>query len=208
VADYLGYFMDTNDEGSKTRVNDGQLGTREVDIGPGTEDFVRWDAAHDVTTPPPDFPLPTGKLGYDWTVTSNYVTSNQFADAAYNESVAFYTTEIDNGRPLVVSFRYWNPVPTGISLYDPETEETIDVFAWGPEVPGSQGNATNPVEYWSPDMGIGHAVTGVGYMFAWAPDGSGPYLVVIVHDNWPNTPKNMAIPWNHWNSCHAVHPGS
>jgi hypothetical protein len=220
TAEYIGYFMDTNNNGSKARGNDedGHSGTRAKDIGSGTEEFARWDATHNFTAFPPPFSLPTGKLGYDWTMTSSYVTSDTFADAAYNESVAFYTTEIDNGRPLVVSFRYWNPVPTGISLYDPETEETIDVFAWGDPVSDSTANATNPYEEWNwnyvtdnitgREQCIGHAVTGVGYMFAWAPDGSGPYLVVIVHDNWPNTPKNIAIPWNHWNSCHAVHPGS
>jgi len=218
TAEYLGYFMDTNNNGSKARGNDDDMhsGTYAKDIGPGTEEFVRWDATHNFTTFPPPFSLPTGKLGYDWTVTSNYVTSDTFADAAYNESVAFYTAEIDAGRPLVVSFRYWNPVPTGISLYDPETGETIDVFTWGDEVQSSsEANTTNPYEEWNwqyvednREECIGHAVTGVGYSFVWAADGSGPYLEVIVHDNWPNTPKNIAILWKNWNSCHAVNPGS
>ena len=196
TAEYLGYFMDTNNNGSLARVNAGQLGTLDVDMGPGTVEFVRWDAAHNFTTPPPN--LPFGKLGYTWTVTTN-------CTADYNLSIDFYTAEIDAGRPLVVSFRYWNPdYNTGISYYDPETGETIDVCAWGNETSGS--HYPNPEEYWSPD--IGHAVTGVGYIFAWAPDGSGPYFFVIVHDNWATTPKNIAIQWKNWKCLFAVNPSS
>ena len=43
----------------------------------------------------------------------------------------FYTTEIDAGRPPVVSFLFWNPVDHDIAFLDPDTGETIDVFSWG-----------------------------------------------------------------------------
>ena len=72
AAEYLGYFMDTNNTGSPDRVNNpGSPGTHRLDIEPGTIDFVRWDANHPPTPPPittPPFPLPIGKLGYDWPV--------------------------------------------------------------------------------------------------------------------------------------------
>jgi hypothetical protein len=47
-------------------------------------------------------------------------------------------------------------------------------------------------------MCIGHAVTGVGYIknhpgLPW-PE------YAIVHDNWPTTAKNVAIPWQNWNA--------
>jgi len=195
VAEYLGWFMDTNNNGSPARANAGQKGTLDVDIGLGTLEFVRWDGANPFGTPPPV--LPSGKLGYDWTVTSNCTT-------VYDLSLDFYTDEIDAGRPLVVSFTYWNPVDEDIAIIDPETEETIDVFSWGDEIPWSY----DPAEDWSDN---GHAVTGVGYILDWDPDGSGPLGeedYVIVHDNWPNTPINVAIPWDHWICLHAVDPGA
>jgi hypothetical protein len=203
VAEYLGYFMDTNNTGSPDRGNgaDGHLGTWDKDIVWGTVDFVRWDATHPPTPPPvavPPFGLPGGKLGYDWTVTMNCTT-------VHDLSLDFYTDEIDAGRPLVVSFRYWNPVDEDIAVVDPETGETIDVFSWGEEVPGSY----DPEEYWDDD--IGHAVTGVGYVLDWDPDGSGPLGeedYVIVHDNWAPTPVNIAIPWANWNCLYSVDPGA
>ena len=201
VAEYLGYFVDTNNQGSPDRGNgaDWHLGTYHKDIAPGTLEFVRWDAIHNPPGPtPPPFPLPGGKLGYDWTVTQNCTT-------VYDLSLDFYTGEIDAGRPLVVSFSFWNPVDEDIGVIDPETEETIDVFSWGEEMPGSY----EPEENWEPD--IGHAVTGVGYVLNWDPDGSGPLgkdNYVIVHDNWGPTPKNIAIPWANWICLWQVDPGA
>ena len=97
------------------------------------------------------------------------------------------------------------PIDRDIAVTDPETGETVDVFDWGTPVSYS----TDPIEYW--DEGIGHAVTGVGYVFSWAPDGSGPLptnYYVVVHDNWASTPTNVAIPWLNWKCLFAVDPGS
>jgi hypothetical protein len=201
VAEYLGWFMNTNaipglGIGSPPRVNPGVSGTYDVDIGPGTSDFVRWDATHIPPGPLP--PFPAGKLGYDWVVTPDIVSG-----------LPFYTAEIDAGRPLVTCFSYWNPVDEGIAFPDPETGETIDVFSWGDNPPGGSHDP-NPEEYWTDD--IGHAVTGVGYILNWDPDGDGtefsPADYVIVHDNWSTTPENVAIPWANWNnSSWAADPG-
>ncbi len=202
VADYVGWFMDTNNAGSSARgnppPNPAHAGTYNLDIQPGAVDFVRWDAAHLFLVPPPPAPaLPAGKLGYDWTVT-------------YDNAAGFnlYKAEIDAGRPLVVSFDYWNPVSTGINVTDPETGATINVFAWGD--PTTSSTYPNPDETWSYGD-IGHAVTGVGYILNWDPDVAGPLTpanYVIVHDNWSTTPENVAIPWAHWNSSDTVNPGS
>ena len=203
VAEYLGYFMNTNDTGSPDRPSKGggHAGTVDPEIALGTLDFVRWDNGN----PLPSLPdasapaLPGGKLGYDWTVTLNWTTD-------YNLSLDFYMNEIDAGRPLVVSFSYWNPKDLDIAVIDPETGETIDVFEWEVQVPGSY--SPNPEEQWVEGI-IGHAVTGVGYILGWDPDGDGNSDdYVIVHDNWPTTPINVAIPWDHWICLFAVDPGA
>jgi len=204
TAEYIGYFMDTNNTGSPDRNNDadGHPGTDNTDIMPGTVEFVRWDNGHPLPLlPDANAPvLPAGKLGYNWGVIMT-------CDTAYNTTLAFYKNEIDAGRPLVVSFDFWNPVDKDIAVIDPETEETIDVFVWGAPIPNSL--PPNPQEYWTYGD-IGHAVTGVGYILAWDPDGvAGPIPSadwVIVHDNWSTTPKNVAIPWENWMCLFAVNP--
>ncbi len=209
LAEYLGYFMDTNNNGSPDRANGNGLpaakGTYAIDIGPGAWEFVRWDAANLFATPPPA--LPAGKIGYNWAMPPDFgwVAPTGFP---------FYKAEIDAGRPLVVCFTYWNPDPTGIQKTDPATNETIHVFKWGGALNHSweEHDYDNPEEEWNFYEGeecIGHAVTGVGYILNWDPDGSGPLPsddYVIVHDNWDTTPENVAIPWDNWNSSHAVDP--
>jgi hypothetical protein len=195
LAEYLGWFMDTNNAGSPARANGGQLGTLDVDIAPGTLEFVRWDGAHLFGTPPPA--LPAGKLGHNWTVTTNCSTD-------YGLSLALYKNQIDAGRPLVVSFLYWNPQPV-VNVTDPETGELICVYSWGPN--SGHSSPPNPEEYWSGD--VGHAVTGVGYKLNWDPDGVGGLPAadyVIVYDNWATTPKNIAIPWFNWKCLFPVSP--
>ena len=202
VAEYLGYFMDTNNVGSPDRVNNvGIPGTHKNDIMPGTVEFVRWDATHAFPVlPDPIKPaLPAGKLGYDWGI---IVTCDTNKTATFN----FYVNEIDNGRPLVVAFDYWNPTDKAMNYTDPETGETISVFTWGGSTPTSLPPA--PPEYWTYGD-IGHAVTGVGYVKGWDPDGAGPIPSddwVIVHDNWNTTPENVVIPWANWMCLYAVTP--
>ena len=203
VADYLGWFMDTNGVGSPDRVNNpGLPGTHKLDIMPGTVEYVRWDATHNYPAsppPPPAPPRPAGKLGYDWGI---IVTCDTNKTATFN----LYMNEIDNGRPLVVAFDYWIPIDKDIAVTDPETGETIDVFVWGDYAPSPP--PPHPYEYWTYGD-IGHAVTGVGYIKNWDPDGGGPILSddwVIVHDNWNTTPENVVIPWENWMCLYAVNP--
>ena len=197
VAEYLGYFMDTNNLGSPARANAGQPGTKDVDIAPGTLEYTRWDNM----TPPvpvPPFGLPAGKLGYNWSVLTS-------CDTNYTNTLNLYKNEIDNGRPLVVSFDYWNLVP-GTNVTDPETGELISAYTWGANA--GKSYPPDPEEYWVTGD-IGHAVTGVGYIKNWDPDGGGPITLddwVIVHDNWNTTPENVVIPWANWMCLYAVTP--
>jgi Divergent InlB B-repeat domain len=196
VAEYLGWFMDTNNMGSPARFNAGSPGTYDVDIAPGTLEYVRWD---DPIAPAPPFAVPAGKVGYNWSVL-------RVCSISYNDTLSLYELETNSGRPIVVSFDYWNPVDKGINYTDPQTGETISVFVWGNVTTSS--HSPNPEELW--DYGnIGHAVTGVGYILNWDPDGAGPIPAadwVIVHDNWATTPENVAIPWLNWMCLFPVNP--
>jgi hypothetical protein len=196
VAEYLGWFMDTNNMGSPNRTNAGQAGTKELDIAPGTLEYVRWDNAHNFTTPPPA--LPAGKLGYNWSVLPS-------CDTDYNATLSLYKHEIDIGHPLVVSFDFWNPVFKG-NYTDPQTGETISVCVWGTDY--HQSYSPDPEESWSYGD-IGHAVTGVGYILNWDPDGGGPIPSdnwTIVHDTWNTTAENVAVPWANWDCLFPVSP--
>jgi len=206
TAEYIGYFMDTNNNGSLARANGNGLpaasGTYAIDIDIGAWEFVRWDAGNLFATPLPA--IPAGKIGYNWTMTPDFVNG-----LGSPTGFPFYKAEIDKDLPLVVCFSYWNPVAPHIAVTDPETGETIDVFSWG----NWTSNSSYPREEWNHGEGpecIGHAVTGVGYILNWDPDGNGtdfaPADYVIVHDNWDTTPRNVAIPWDNWNSSHAVDP--
>lgn len=119
--------------------------------------------------------------------------------------------EIDQQRPVVASFRYWNPQQTGITVLNMATGEEIDIFSWGSEISNAQmADPENPEEAWNllpGEIGIGHAVTGVGYIESWDPDEAGPLPqsdFAIVHDNWDTTPRNVAIPWQNWYATISV----
>jgi hypothetical protein len=197
VADLVGWFMDTNNPPNPARGNGPHFGTYAKDITPGNLDYVRWDAAHNFTIAPPP-----GKLGHVWTGTDDYFTTT-------NVGFPFIKTEIDHGRPLVVCYRWWNLI-FGTNVTDPQSGKVISVYQWGPQT----SNSTNPPEQWNGSYGegcIGHAVTGVGYILNWDPDGPGGLPSgnwTIVHDTWATTPENIAVPWSPlpWNSSHAVLP--
>ncbi|HBY99738.1 MAG TPA: hypothetical protein DEO84_00315, partial [candidate division Zixibacteria bacterium] len=206
AADYLYYFMDTNNWGSPVRMNGtvypASSGTYSSDIMPGMHDFVRWDVLNPFTTPPPA--LPANKVGYDWTYNADF---SDLGNIGFN----FHTAAIDTGRPDIICFRYWNPVNSGTFVIDPTTGDTIRFFTWGPQVSGS--TPPNPIEQWNLYYGqecVGHAVTGVGYYRNYDPDGGGPLPNTnwfICHDNWSTTPKNVALPWANWAATITADPG-
>jgi hypothetical protein len=208
AAEYIGYFMDTNNQGSPARANGTtQLpasGTYTVDQQPGFQEFVRWDAAHPYFTPPPA--LPANKKGYGWSFTYLDMLMVAHDSLGFN----FCAAQIDSGLPLKIDFLYWNPLPTGVAVIDSASNETIDFMDWGPVVSGSSN--TNHVENWNlypGEEGIGHAVTGVGYFRNIDPDGPGPLPngnYIIVHDNWSDTPLNVAVLWQNWNAAIGVDP--
>jgi hypothetical protein len=132
------------------------------------------------------YTVPSEKNRYGWDI--QFVPVPDFL---------IFKDEIDLGNPVKLDFKYWNITPTGGFIHDPElTEDTIFVYDWGAMV-GQSGttNERDPLEYWNlaeGDAGIGHAVTAVGYLENYVPPDTN---YVIVHDDWANTPKNIAIPW-------------
>jgi len=216
VADYVGYFMDTNNAQALKPVNlrgngaDGHFGTYARDIlmlTLGNLDYVRWDALNVFNTPlPPPGPLlPPGKVGHNWTGFNDYWN-------AAPVGFPFIQAQIDATRPLVVCYSHWN-LNFGANVTDPQSGKVISVYQWGP--PSFNSTPPNPAENWTGPYGegcIGHAVTCVGYVLNWNPLGLGVANWTVVHDTWATTPENIAVPWippspaGPWNSSHAVLP--
>jgi hypothetical protein len=200
VADYVGYFMDTNNIAPPAFGNPPHLGTYAKDITPGNLNYVRWDGGHAFFTPPPV--LPAGKVGHDWTGIDDYITTT-------NIGFPFIKAEIDNSRPLVVCYLWWSLI-FGTNVTDPQGGKVISVYTWGP--PSNHSSPPDPAENWTEyttgESCIGHAVTCVGYILNWNPLGGGALNWTIVHDTWATTPENIAVPWMGapWNSSHAVLP--
>ena len=201
VADYVGWFMDTNNPHNPARGNgvDGHFGTYAKDITPGNLDYVLWDAGHPFGCP---LPVPPGKLSHVWTGIDDYITTT-------NIGFPFIKTEIDAGQPLVVCYLWWSLI-FGTNVTDPQSGKVISVYTWGS--PSNHSNPPDPAENWTEyttgESCIGHAVTCVGYILNWNPLGGGALNWTIVHDTWATTPVNIAVPWTGapWNSSHAVLP--
>ena len=209
ASDSLGWFMATNGNSDTMRLNRynspvpglPDSGTYMLDIVPGIKDFARWGGSV-----PDSFHIPhapdSSKKDYtiDYYVESPDSTSPE--KAWYN-----YWTGIQEGTPALLIFTYWNPqLDNGVAAFDTSLQESVYFYPWGPytdtsAIPGA------PEEKWGPE--IGHVVTGIGYVKNYDPDGEGPLPDtnwVIVHDNWCNTPGNIAVPWANWAATIWLYP--
>ena len=207
VANYVGWFMDTNWPPNPARGNGlAHVGTYAKDITPGNVDYVLWDAAHLKGYPGEPGAIPPWKVSHVWTGFNDYFNSAP-------QGFPFVEAEINAGRPLVVCYWWWVlNMTSGINVTDPQSGKVISVYQWGP----MSNNSTYPPEQWnypyySGELCIGHAVTCVGYILNWDPDGSGTVFsqgnYTIVHDTWSTTPENIAVLWpGPWNSSHSVLP--
>lgn len=194
VPGYIGYWMDTNDDGCPYRSNGvafpSAQGTYVADIAPGLAQYVRWDAGSMFAdnsfgcTPPPN--LPAGKKGYSWTVQTTTRTANNLQglwNLLVNETLA--------GRPMLITWTYWKLVDTGV------VTNGVRFYTWDAPT-GQVGD-----EKWNSDSNptagpgiIGHIVTSVGYWTNHSYDGvAAKTNWVIVHDNWPDTAVDVAVPW-------------
>ncbi|MBN1559195.1 T9SS type A sorting domain-containing protein [candidate division KSB1 bacterium] len=189
ASEDIGWFCNTNGNGSPYRTQHPFLGTYSADVQPGIDEFIKWDLYHLFSNPNPVLP---GKTSAEWIFSWGF---NGFSD---------YKDEVDQGRPALLTFFLWDIVLSD-SVKDPSLQETVYVYRWNsphhhsPQIPGA------PEELWGQEEGIdspGHDVTGYGYWENFDPDNSGtPENWAIVRDNWACTPKAVAVPWNYfWNS--------
>ena len=203
---YMGWWMDTNDKGCQFRMNGNPPlgignGTYVGDIAPGIAEYARWDATNSfgvlagMSPPPFVMPvLPQNKQGYSWTVSSKH-DQNCLWPQAWTD----IKNEIDAGRPLLVTWRYWNPkflVTVGIVEY-----YTWDIQIGGGAYGESWNNKSSQAQVGLGDGTIGHVTTAVGYCPNYDPQGGNNKLDwVIVHDTWGGgglTGTDVAIPfWN------------
>jgi hypothetical protein len=194
AAEYIGWFMDTNDQGNPLARNGDVYppakGTYILDQDSMLTHYIRWDTLYQYPNAPT---LPSGKKGYDWNFTSDY-----------SQGFSFYETEIDAGRPVKVDFTHWNIAFSGSIYVDLLTQDTAYIYNWGfPVINSLAVNPEAPPEEWNLEEGldnIGHAVTGVGYVI------HGQTNHAVVHDNWPSTHKNVAVPWTYWKASMAMDP--
>ncbi|HXR47264.1 MAG TPA: hypothetical protein VN784_07460 [Candidatus Limnocylindrales bacterium] len=118
-------------------------------------------------------------------------------------------SEIDRDHTLIVSFLHWNIAATAtpsLPLVRTNTESdfggTYYQWVFPPPAPGVTNAEDEEWNMYPGDLGLGHAVTAVGYI----PQGDvldpgpglglGPTDWVIVHDNWFSTPRNVIIPFD------------
>jgi hypothetical protein len=198
TAGHLGWFMDTNDF---TIPNDGHQGTWFEGIGApvgegfdavqGLGKFLWWT---DMTGTGMQWGNPLlvpGKL------------SNVPLHSAFDKSLGYtyVKCQINAGRPICVSFTYWNPVVPG--NWNNFSNEYGKYYRWGPPMTSYwyPGDPDNP-EFYEDMYGVGHTVTVVGCLQQYDPDGAGPLPKgrwIVVHDNWPGTGDpitgNLVIPW-------------
>lgn len=119
------------------------------------------------------------------------------------------TSEIDSSHTMILSYMHWviNPTPFQLmSAGGPGDESSIGglYYTWGTWSSG-QPSAEGDEEWNGREdgLGLGHAVTAVGYIRAGDLDDRGPQLGlgptdwVIVHDNWSGTARNVIIPYNY-----------
>ncbi len=206
VADFIGFFMNTNGMGSINRDFGLGMGTPISNIEDGILDWVVWDGLDGTQYgfDDPWFDL-AGKVDY----TSWDVETLDFTESSDTDAWDDYMDEIDAGRPTVLSFAYWNP-----KFIDEDTDHDVKFYSWGDQIYSSEESEFAPEfnepEYWytdsSPKYSTGHSVTGVGYVEEYDAGDGYTRDWAIVHDNWDTTGENVAIPWEMWTATTTIEP--
>ncbi|MFH1712005.1 MAG: hypothetical protein ABH846_02095 [Patescibacteria group bacterium] len=209
LAEYIGWFMNTNHAGSEDRLNFGFDGTLNGDMKDGLADFTQWDG----TTGTTSFDVPPKSINKD-----SYLWRFAYHDSTDTGPGSFWDKikqNILDDKPVLAVFRYWNPNETDINV----RLDDIDFYDWGDSITDSKDAdiiaGDPPNEDWDFQeglFGIGHAVTIVGVIPNFDIDADGDNETdqsvdwVIVHDTWSNTPRQFAIPFDHWSAGVLISP--
>jgi hypothetical protein len=194
LAEYIGWFFDTNNQGNPSAYNGTVLqaaaGTYVADQDSNLWHYIRWDNLHPFMAVAPG--LPPGKKGYNWVITRDD-----------QQGFPFYQNRIDLDYPLLLNFQHWNIHFNGTIFVDSTDQDTVYCYDWGAALQNAQlVDPRAPEESWQlaeDSSSIGHTVTGIGYTM----DG-GNY--VVVHDNWSYTHQKICVPWQNWNSTILADP--
>lgn len=190
LSAYLAFFMCTNGYGT---CGIGSVrGTLTEIIPKGISKFVNTEGRR--------LPCPLEKVSYRWDAGFIEATRDQHAWAVY-------ASQVERGIPAILCFSFWNPVKgerlevVAESVNGSMIKIPLTFYLWGEPINSTEvlrkKDPKIPVEVWDEKAGIGHAVTGVGWLKG-DPDGDGPMpdtLWAIVHDNWATTDEHVAIPW-------------
>ncbi|GEM_PF-3650276 len=170
----IGWYMDTNNAGDPGLPNGPHAGTQILDSVIGTIQFLSFSSV----------PQPMQVVIWGTNPVFGGVPVQVLADMC--------KLEIDADRPVVAHFLHWavlGPAGPGEGVGNETTESQIPYqdYSWATPNPngmyGEQYNLRDDYE------GLGHAVTVVGYT------ANGPTVThLIVHDNWPNTVRNVRVP--------------
>jgi hypothetical protein len=192
TAGHLGWFMDTNDQ---TNPNDCHWGTffegdtwgafgEGFDAVQGLGKFLWWTDVNGIGIQWGNPLLVPGK--------QRYAVEHSMFDKSWGWGYA--QRLINQGRPLCMSFAYWNPMP-----YKRQGKFVEDqygrYYCWGPPNYFHQDYDFDEEMY-----DVGHTVTVVGYLTNYTPRPADIPVKnwLIVHDNWPGTGDasgNVVIPW-------------
>ena len=205
----IGWYLDTNrgvsyDDGSGQLMGGfffGNLhhnGTLLKDLDVGLQNFLnnRYGLSGSIL-----WKTGTQGIGYAAGVNSAGLPAQIHANTA--SAFAEIKSEIDTNRTLILSFTYWNPVPTNQSIAQTGTNTESQFggtyYTWGASAGPTNVNGEE-WNFYNDDSALGHAVTCVGYISS-----NDTYDLyqgttnatdwVIVHDNWSTTARNVIVPF-------------
>jgi hypothetical protein len=210
AANYIGWFMNTNNLGSNDR-DDGEKadGTLISNITNGLSNWVMWEGDEGT-----DLGFDDGGIG-NVSYKHSYLNWDieTIDEWSSNVTTAWSTlkSEVVANRPAIMTFMYWNPVSTGT------VENGITFYSWGNAISNTEGATLEDTEIWEDwyedyigggaEYSDGHSVTAIGYVEDYdAGDGDGEQDWVIFHDSWDTIAGTGAIPLDKWMALTTIYP--
>lgn len=170
----FGWYMDTNRMGANLG-NGAHVGTYYKDVAVGLNNFFAAVGAP-----------AAGLSATTWGVNA------VFGSVPVPVLAQMLKAEVDANRTAIAHFSYWNvlgpPGPgQGASTDSQESDFGYGDYTWGnTQQGGLHGEQWN---FEDGSEGLGHSVAVVGYTMS-----GGAVTHLIVHDNWPQTVRNVRVP--------------